>query len=55
MPDLSEEQQLVLQTVRQLVKREIAPRARELDERGEFPERARQLLAEAGLDRKSVV
>jgi alkylation response protein AidB-like acyl-CoA dehydrogenase len=49
MPRLSEEQRLVVDTVRQMVKREVAPRARELDEHGHFPEHAHRLLAEAGL------
>ncbi len=49
MLKLTEEQQMILDTVRKIVVKEIAPRAAELDETGAFPEYARKLFAENGL------
>ncbi len=49
MLKLSEEQQMIIDTVRRIVAKEIAPRAAELDESGAFPEYARKLFAENGL------
>ncbi|MBN2494895.1 MAG: acyl-CoA dehydrogenase family protein [Deltaproteobacteria bacterium] len=49
MSALSEEQALILETVRRMVEREIAPRAAELDEKAAFPEHAMQLFAANGL------
>lgn len=49
MLKLTEEQQMILDTVRKIVAKEIAPRAAELDETGAFPEYARKVFAENGL------
>jgi alkylation response protein AidB-like acyl-CoA dehydrogenase len=49
MKFLTEEQKLTLDMVRKVADREIAPLAKELDETGAFPERARDLFAELGL------
>jgi alkylation response protein AidB-like acyl-CoA dehydrogenase len=49
MLKLSEEQQMIIDTVRRITAREIAPRAAELDDTGVFPEYARKLFAENGL------
>lgn len=46
---LTEEQSAVLETVRRIAAREIAPRARELDEKKAFPTHARDLFADLGL------
>lgn len=46
---LTEEQKITLDMVRKVADREIAPRARELDEKGLFPEHAWNLFAELGL------
>ncbi len=46
---LAEEQQLVLDTVRRMVKNEIEPLAKELDEQAAFPKHAMHLFAENGL------
>ncbi len=46
---LTEEQQSVVELVRKVAKEEIAPRARELDEKAAFPEHARKIFAELGL------
>ena len=49
MNRLTEEQSITLEMVRKVAEREIAPRARELDEKGLFPEHALNLFAELGL------
>lgn len=49
MNHLSEEQRLTLDMVRDVVTREIAPLAQELDEKSLFPEHARDLFAQLGL------
>jgi len=49
MTQLSEEQKLTLDMVRDVVAREIAPLAQELDEKSLFPEHARDLFAQLGL------
>jgi alkylation response protein AidB-like acyl-CoA dehydrogenase len=46
---LSEEQRSVVEMVRRVADREIAPRARELDETSAFPEHAEKVFAELGL------
>ena len=46
---LSEEQKIIMDTVRRITAKEIAPRAAELDEKAEFPEDARRIFAENGL------
>lgn len=47
--DLAPEQQLLRETVRQVAMERVAPRAREIDEAGEFPYDVAQLLFETGL------
>lgn len=49
MHSLTEEQKIALDMVRKVADREILPRAKELDEKGAFPEHARDLFAELGL------
>lgn len=49
MFDLTEEQQQVVEMVRKVATKEIAPLARELDEKAAFPEHARNVFAELGL------
>lgn len=49
MKHLSEEQKITLDMVRDVVSREIAPLAQELDEKSMFPEHALNLFAELGL------
>ncbi|MHB8764049.1 MAG: acyl-CoA dehydrogenase family protein [Deferrisomatales bacterium] len=49
MNRLTEEQKITLDMVRRVADREIAPRARELDEQSLFPEYAQNLFAELGL------
>jgi len=49
MKHLTEEQRLTIDMVRDVVTKEIAPLARELDETGAFPEHARDLFAQLGL------
>ena len=49
MKHLSEEQKITLDMVRDVVNREIAPLAQELDEKSMFPEHARDLFAQLGL------
>lgn len=49
MTQLTEEQKLTLDMVRDVVQREIAPRALELDENSLFPEHARDLFAQLEL------
>ncbi|MDQ7784546.1 MAG: acyl-CoA dehydrogenase family protein [Desulfomonilaceae bacterium] len=46
---LDEEQRMILDTVRKIADREIAPRAAELDETGEFPWYAVETFADNGL------
>lgn len=46
---LTEEQKITLDMVRKVADREIAPRAKELDEKALFPEHARDLFADLGL------
>ena len=46
---LTEEQQMIIDTVRRITAKEIAPKAAELDETGAFPEHARMLFAENGI------
>src|SRR5512138_426436 len=48
MKHLNEEQKLTLDMVRDVVAREIAPLAQELDEKSLFPEHARDLFAQLG-------
>ncbi len=45
----TEEQKMIIDTVRRMAAKEIAPRAAELDETGSFPEHARKMFAENGL------
>ena len=47
--DLSNEQQLIRDAVRDFAQREIAPRARHVDEHGEFPTESFQKMASLGL------
>jgi alkylation response protein AidB-like acyl-CoA dehydrogenase len=49
MFQLTEEQQSVVEMVRRVAAREIAPRARELDEKSLFPDHAGRIFAELGL------
>ena len=49
MIELNDEQKMILDTVRRMVREEIAPRAAELDESGGFPHKTLELLAENGL------
>ncbi len=49
MDQRTAEQKLVLDMVRRVAEREVAPRARELDEKALFPEHAHALFAELGL------
>ena len=46
---LTEEQQLIVDTVRRIAAKEIEPRAKELDEKALFPEDAMKIFAEQGL------
>ena len=46
---LSEEQELLRQTVRQFARAEVAPRAKEIDESGEFPRDFYDKAGELGL------
>jgi len=46
---LTEEQQNVVEMVRKVASQEIAPRAKELDEKSLFPEHAEKVFAELGL------
>ncbi|MEJ2716555.1 MAG: acyl-CoA dehydrogenase family protein [Deltaproteobacteria bacterium] len=46
---LSDEQQMIMDTVRKIVQKEIAPRAAELDETAGFPEYAVNVFAENGI------
>lgn len=45
----SDEEVMILEAVRELVAEKVAPRAAEIDERGEFPEDIRQLFAQSDL------
>ena len=45
----SEEEVLILQAVREIVAEKVAPRAAEIDERGEFPQDIRKVFAENDL------
>ena len=47
--ELSEEQNLIRETVRDFAEREIKPRARELDEKGEFSEELTAMMGELGI------
>ena len=47
--DLTEEQELIRQTVRDFAEREIKPLAQELDEKGEFSEELTRKIGELGL------
>ncbi len=47
--ELSEEQELIRQTVRDFAEREIKPKAQELDEKGEFSEDLTRKMGELGL------
>lgn len=49
MFDLTEEQQQVVEMVRKVATQEIAPLAKELDEKAAFPEHARKVFSELGL------
>ena len=49
MKHFTEEQKVMLEMVRDVANREIAPLAMELDEHSSFPEHARNLFAELGL------
>jgi alkylation response protein AidB-like acyl-CoA dehydrogenase len=47
--ELSEEQQMIRQAVREFAEKEIAPRARHVDETGEFPAETFKKMGELGL------
>lgn len=49
MEELSEEQRLILNTVRSICKKHIKPRASEIDEKGEFPWDTVKIFTENGL------
>jgi len=46
---LTDEQQMIVDTVHKIAEKEIAPRAAELDESGHFPDHALKVFAENGL------
>lgn len=46
---LTDEERMILETVKRVVKKEIAPRAAEIDETAAFPEYARKVFAENGI------
>ena len=46
---LTAEERMILDTVKMIVKKEIAPMAAELDETAAFPEYARKVFAENGI------
>jgi len=46
---LTDEERMILETVKRIVKKEIAPRAAEIDETAAFPEYARKVFAENGI------
>src|SRR5215213_7467600 len=46
---LNEEQQFLRQTVREFAERELAPKAKEVDENARIPDSTWQRMAEAGL------
>jgi butyryl-CoA dehydrogenase len=48
-PELPEDRALFREGIREFVKREIAPRAQEIDERGTFPEETFKAMGPAGL------
>src|SRR5436309_13678793 len=47
--DLSDEDRLILQTVREFCEREVGPTAKARDEKSAFPRREMKLMAELGL------
>jgi len=47
--ELSQEQQMIRQTVRDFAEREVKPRARELDEKGEFSYELTKMMGDLGL------
>ena len=47
--ELTDEQQLIRQTVRDFAEKELAPRARHVDETGEFPDDVFQEMGRLGL------
>ncbi|MBI2901077.1 MAG: acyl-CoA dehydrogenase [Planctomycetes bacterium] len=49
MFDLTDTQQMIRATVREFAQRELAPRARHVDESGEFPKESFRKMAELGL------
>lgn len=49
MFDLNEEQKMIMETVRRIANKEIAPRSAELDEKACFPEHVVKVYAENGL------
>jgi alkylation response protein AidB-like acyl-CoA dehydrogenase len=49
MIDLTEDQKLILETVRKIAVNDLEPRAAEIDEKAEFPEHAKKIFAENGL------
>jgi alkylation response protein AidB-like acyl-CoA dehydrogenase len=49
MFQLTDEQQMILDTVRRIAEREIAPRAAQLDETAAFPDHSHKVFAENGL------
>ncbi len=49
MPNLSEDQKLILETVRKIAVNDLEPRAAEIDEKAEFPEHALKVFAKNGL------
>ncbi|GAC1422985.1 MAG: acyl-CoA dehydrogenase [Candidatus Velthaea sp.] len=48
-PDLSDEEAMILDVVRQLVKEKVEPRAAEIDAKSEYPEDIKQLFAQNDL------
>jgi alkylation response protein AidB-like acyl-CoA dehydrogenase len=54
MPEWTEEQRILRESVRRLAQEKIAPRAGEMDARQEFPEDVHRLIAEQGLLRLKI-
>lgn len=46
---LTDEERMIIETVKRIVRQEIAPRAAELDQTAAFPEHARRMFAENGV------
>ena len=49
MIELTEEQEMMQKTIKKMVREEVAPRAKEIDERDEFPWDMAELFHKQGL------